>query len=193
MNDPALGRALLRLGYRAIELGLDRANAPPPRACLRTTEDETPAALGRPGACFVTLRKSGKLRGCIGNLESEEPLLENVVTNAYRAAFHDPRFPPLAREELNGLELHVSVIGPMEPVTFRDEAELITKLRPGIDGLVIRAGSCQATFLPAVWKQLPEADAFLRELKQKAELPPRPLTSERLQAWRYAVRSFPGD
>jgi uncharacterized protein len=131
-----------------------------------------PRALLRPGASFVTLKRDGRLRGCIGSLEPSRPLAEDVAQNAYAAARRDPRFPALEPWEIPGLDLSVATLGPHERVTVTARDELLAVLRPGIDGLVVRSGSLRATFLPAVWEQLPSPDAFIDALWQKARLVP---------------------
>ena len=122
-------------------------------------------------ASFVTLRIGGDLRGCTGRLEPEYPLVVDVARNAYRSAFEDPRFAPLRAEESPDLEYHISVLGPREPLPADSEQDLLEKLRPGIDGLVLRDGSAVATFLPSVWESLDEPRRFLHELERKAGLP----------------------
>ena len=105
-------------------------------------------------------------------LETTRPLAEDIAENAFLAAFRDPRFPPLADDELGELEIHLSILTPAEPVSFTSEKDLITRLQPGIDGLILEEGHRRGTFLPSVWEQLPEPEQFLRHLKQKAGLPP---------------------
>ena len=94
-----------------------------------------------------------------------------MSSSAYRAAFADPRFPPVGEQELGELEFHISVLSPQESISIGSEAELLAALRPGVDGLVLREGAVSATFLPAVWRSLPDATDFLRELKRKAGMP----------------------
>lgn len=131
-----------------------------------------PAPLCEPGASFVTLRKGGELRGCTGSLEATRPLVCDVAHNAFRSAFGDPRFYPLRPEELEELDLHISVLSPLVSFPVASEAELLAALRPGIDGLVLREGARGATFLPAVWESLPDPADFLAHLRAKAGLPP---------------------
>jgi AmmeMemoRadiSam system protein A len=127
--------------------------------------------LRKPGACFVTLRRSGRLRGCVGSLDATRSLVEDVAHNAFASAFRDTRFQPLTEaEERAELDLHLSILTPPEPLPCRSEAELLSKLRPGIDGLILRDGSHRATFLPSVWESLVEPKKFLAELKRKAGL-----------------------
>ncbi len=141
------------------------------------------------GASFVTLRLDGTLRGCTGSLEPARPLVTDVALHAYSSAFEDPRFAPLRPEERHALHVHVSVLGPQEPLAFADDVELLARLEPGVDGLVIEAAGRRATFLPAVWSSLPEPEAFLRALKEKAGLPGEP-DAVPLRAWRYRVEEF---
>jgi AmmeMemoRadiSam system protein A len=124
-----------------------------------------------PGATFVTLRKGGALRGCIGSLEAHRPLLVDVKANAIAAAFRDPRFLPLSREELAEVRIEVSLLSPLHPFECVSEADALARLQPSEDGVVLQYGSARATFLPQVWEDLPEPAIFLRELKRKAGLP----------------------
>lgn len=127
--------------------------------------------LGEPGACFVTLTSTGRLRGCIGSLEAWRPLAEDVRANALAAAFRDPRFPPLAPEEFDDVRVEVSVLSEPRPLDVADEQDAVARLRPGVDGVVLTAGRRRGTYLPQVWEQLPEPASFLRSLKRKAGLP----------------------
>ncbi len=149
-----------------------------------------PPALREPRAAFVTLHRAGELRGCTGGLEATHPLVEAVARSAFRSAFHDPRFPPLEAAELAELELGISILGPLEPLPVASQVELLERLRPGVDGLVLREGSAVGTFLPIVWKSLPEPTRFLAELKHKAGLP-REHWSAQLEFQRYSVEEIP--
>jgi AmmeMemoRadiSam system protein A len=140
-------------------------------------------------ATFVTLELGGHLRGCIGMLEACRPLAEDVAQNAQAAAFQDPRFPPLSRDEFDQLEIHISVLSPPEDVTFSSEADLLAQIRPGIDGLILQEDHHRGTFLPSVWEELPEKEEFLVHLKQKAGLPGT-YWSESLQIFRYTTEYF---
>lgn len=132
--------------------------------------DTMPPEMTEIGACFVTLNKNDRLRGCIGSPEAWRPLATDVAENAYRAAFKDPRFPPLKADEADELDIHLSVLSPAHPITFTDEGDLMYKLRPNVDGLIIEDMGRRALFLPSVWKQLPDARPFLEHLKVKAGL-----------------------
>lgn len=156
---------------------------------LPISKDKFVARLCAHGASFVTLTLDGRLRGCIGSLSPERPLVEDVATNAFASAFSDPRFPALEGHEIERLGIEISVLSPAQPLTAESEAGLLAALRPGVDGLILRCGDSRATFLPQVWSQLPEPADFLRQLKQKAGLDAG-YWSEDLQFWRYITESF---
>ena len=145
--------------------------------------------LRTPGASFVTLRHGGELRGCIGTLASRRPLAEDVAANARAAALEDRRFDPVAPEELPGLEIEISVLSPVEPLAVASRPELLALLRPGVDGLVLDDDGQRATFLPAVWEQLPDPEEFLSHLERKAGLEPGRWSATAL-CGRYTVECF---
>lgn len=122
-------------------------------------------------AVFVSLKIAGELRGCVGQWAARFPLFEAVREAARNAAFADPRFSPLGEHELAELRCEVSVLSPLEPLEVHDEAELLLKLRPGVDGLVLSHEFRSALFIPEMWKQLPEPRDFVSWLKRKAGLP----------------------
>ena len=126
--------------------------------------------LAQAGASFVTLTRSGSLRGCIGSLEAARPLGDDVADNARGAAFRDPRFPALTAAEWPACRVEVSLLSAPRPLRFADEDDLLAQLRAGEDGVILEAGGRRATFLPQVWESLPEPRAFLRELARKAGL-----------------------
>jgi AmmeMemoRadiSam system protein A len=158
------GRRLLDLAAASIRNGLDGGRP------LRPAEDDFPAALWRPGASFVTLKKNTRLRGCIGSLVAQRPLAVDVAENAFACAFRDPRFAPLESSEWDEVSLSVTILSPSQPMAFDSEADLLGQLRPATDGLIIEDGSHRALFLPAVWESLPEKKDFLAHLKAKAGL-----------------------
>ncbi|KPK39033.1 MAG: hypothetical protein AMJ69_06730 [Gammaproteobacteria bacterium SG8_47] len=145
-----------------------------------------PPALREKRATFVTLTLGGELRGCIGMLEALRPLIADVSENAYAAAFRDPRFAPVSQQEVNQLDIHVSILNESEPLAFSSEDHLIAQLRPGVDGLILEEGRHRGTFLPSVWESLPQPDEFLRHLKLKAGLPAN-YWSDSVQVSRYTV------
>jgi AmmeMemoRadiSam system protein A len=145
--------------------------------------------LKQPGATFVTLTQDGALRGCIGSLVAYRPLLDDVKENAVAAAFHDPRFPPLRESELEQTEVEVSLLSPVEPMSFSSEHEALAKLRPGEDGVIFEYGIHRSTFLPQVWEQLPEPQEFMAHLKYKAGLSPD-FWAEGIKLSRYHVEKW---
>ncbi len=155
------GQTLLAIARGAIAAQLD----------IPTPPFDEAQWLYESGATFVTLTCAGTLRGCIGSLVAERPLRSDVESNAFAAAFSDPRFPPLSKREYREIEVEVSLLSPMQPVTVESETHALTLLRPGIDGVLLEYGPRRSTFLPQVWEQLPEPRAFLAHLKQKAGLP----------------------
>ncbi len=142
-------------------------------------------------ASFVTLRIGDKLRGCTGTLEAVRPLVVDVAENAFASAFRDPRFAPLGHEEFTTLDLHISILDSPERLAVDSEEELLRALRPGRDGLILEEGVRRATFLPAVWEQLPAPRDFVWHLKQKAGLT-ADYWSPSLRLFRYAVREIEG-
>ena len=133
---------------------------------------DVPPRLQARRACFVTLTKGGQLRGCIGSIFPQESLYQAVVRRARSAAIEDPRFPPVRPNELEQIEIEVSVLTVPKPLEFASAKELLDKLRPGIDGVVLRVDGQQSTYLPQVWQQLPDRRQFMSELAQKAGLAP---------------------
>jgi AmmeMemoRadiSam system protein A len=145
--------------------------------------------LNDPAATFVTLKQGGELRGCIGSLKARYPLMDDLQNNAISAAFHDPRFPPLSKDELDQTEIEVSLLSEPEPVTFSDEADALSQLKPDIDGIIFECGGYRSTFLPQVWEKLPSPELFMAHLKQKAGLAPD-FWSDEVLIYRYSVEKF---
>jgi len=174
---------LLQLARQSIEHGLLKGK--PVIVRIEDFHDE----LQQPGAAFVTLHKNNNLRGCVGNLEARQPLVCDIADNAFAAAFRDNRFPLVSSDELNQLHIEISVLTPQQPITFTSEAELLEALEPHIDGIVLQDGYFRSTFLPSVWKQLPDKHDFLKHLKLKAGLDTNHWSSS-LKAYRYRTISF---
>src|SRR4051794_7017400 len=146
--------------------------------------------LREPGATFVTLRLKENLRGCVGSIQAYRPLFDDVWLNARASAFHDTRFAPVEREELAEIAIEVSRLSPPEPLPpFAREEEATAALRPGVDGIILEAGSHRATFLPQVWEQLPDPTEFLAHLKRKAGLS-QGFWSPDVQLLRYSVMKW---
>lgn len=140
-------------------------------------------------ASFVTLHQHGELRGCIGSLTATLPLVQDVSEHAFAAAFKDPRFTRVTEVELETISIHLSVLSPPQPLNFESESELLEQIRPGIDGLILKEGSHQGTFLPSVWQSLPDPSLFLSHLKQKARLEPD-YWSDSITVERYTTESW---
>ena len=178
------GRELLNLMARTIRHGFT-SNTLPDVSLGSFAE-----SLRQERATFVTLELNGQLRGCIGSIVANRPLVLDIVENAFRAAFRDPRFPKLTPREVEGLTLSLSVLSPMSPMHFNDEADLLAQLRPGEDGLMIQDSDKRSVFLPQVWEQLPHRRDFLNHLKAKAGMVSGHWSSG-FKAWRFTVRKLP--
>ena len=157
---------------------------PPP-----TGSTTRPTALSPWRATFVTLTENERLRGCIGTLAAHRPLIEDALANTAKAGLADPRFPPLKESDLAGLRLDVSILSHPRPLPTGSESELAAALEPDRDGLILAAGKRRALFLPSVWRQVPDAQAFVRHLMAKAGLESNPWPEE-LKARRFRVESF---
>lgn len=140
-------------------------------------------------ASFVTLTLDGRLRGCIGSMAPHRALLVDVVDNAWKAAFGDRRFPPLTADELDRLEVSVSILSTPVAMSFADQADLCRQVRPDVDGLIMQDGDRRGLFLPSVWSGLPKAETFVTHLKRKAGLP-ADHWSDSLRVFRYTTESF---
>ena len=139
---------------------------------------------------FVTLTLNKQLRGCIGSLTSDEPIRTGVRRNAINAAFHDPRFAPLSAADFEKVKIEVSILSEPQRLNYRDSDDLVKKLRPGVDGVILRKDSASATFLPQVWEQLPETHDFLSHLCMKAGLAVDAWQNTRLDVSTYQVQHF---
>lgn len=179
MSDAPLGNALLVRARNAIAGAFGLSPQP---------ESDHPV-LHAPGATFVTLTQSGQLRGCIGSLEAWRLLNEDVRANAQAAAFRDPRFPPLARAELECTRVEVSLLSSPAAMPVADEEDAIRQMRPGIDGMIFECHGRRGTFLPQVWESLPEPHDFLTHLKQKTGFSPD-FWSPDVKLYRYEVQKW---
>jgi AmmeMemoRadiSam system protein A len=182
--SPQDRQTLLELARETIAREV-RGEKPPSVDIKAVSED-----LRRDAACFVTLTKYGQLRGCIGSLEARQPLVLDVRDNAVGAAFRDPRFPPVSAGELDDLHIEISVLSPPEPLDYDGSDDLIAKLRPDVDGVVIESGWNRATFLPQVWEKIPDPHAFMQNLCLKAYLPADAYRRPGLDVYTYQVEMF---
>jgi AmmeMemoRadiSam system protein A len=187
MDDPLSNeekQMLLSLARSALEAGVRGAARPQPDL------DAMPPRLGADGASFVTLTIHGELRGCIGALEASQPLATDVCEHAVAAALEDPRFPPVRPDELARIDVEVSRLTAPYELQYRDPDELLQKLRPGVDGVILRDGGRRATFLPQVWEKLPDKSEFLDNLCAKMGASPDAWRRQHLQVQTYQVEEF---
>ena len=183
------GRILLKLARQTIcrKLGLP-TDKDEDRALTRSLQLDD--MFCRRCGVFVTLQINSRLRGCIGSLTGTETVQEGVKRNAVCAAFNDSRFPPLTADECDRITIEISILTEPQPLTYKDANDLLTKLRPQVDGVIIRKNVYGATFLPQVWSQLPHPEDFLSRLCMKAGLPIDIWRNEKLSVETYQVQHF---
>lgn len=140
-------------------------------------------------ACFVTLTLHHQLRGCIGSIIAHQSLIDDLISNAVSAAFHDPRFPSLSREEFPETAIEVSLLTHPKEVNYTDRDNLFQIIRPHVDGVILRLNNHQATFLPQVWDELDDFDTFFAHLGLKAGIGSDPL-SYHPEIYTYQVDKF---
>lgn len=187
MSDPLTPeekQTLLRLARQALELGVRGEKLPP------LDWDSLSPTLRADGASFVTLTARGDLRGCIGALEAYQPLAADVREHAIAAALEDYRFRPVQVAELGGISIEVSRLTAPVPLEYSNPEDLIKKLRPGVDGVVLRDAGRRATFLPQVWEKLPDAEDFLANLCHKMGASPDLWRRKHLEVLTYQVEEF---
>lgn len=183
MLSPENQRLLRELAYSSIKHGLETGKP------IHVDMSQYSAELQAKKATFVTLHRDEKLRGCIGILKPVRPLVEDVAYNAWAAAFTDNRFMPLSAKEFDDLDVHISILGTPEDIAFSSEDDLVHKIRPGVDGLILEEGAYKGTFLPSVWESLADPRDFLNHLKLKAGLL-EDHWSDQVKVKRYTVDEF---
>lgn len=177
-------KTLLRLAREAMEHAVRGEKLPPLDLASLSPR------LREPGASFVTLTIEGQLRGCIGTLEAYQPLAADVREHAIAAALQDPRFPPVREDELSRIQVEVSRLTRPLPLDYKDAADLLSKLRPGVDGVILRDGFRRATFLPQVWEKIPNPVEFLDNLCYKMGASPDLWRRKHLDVLTYQVEEF---
>lgn len=177
-------KTLLRLAREAMEYAVQGKDLPPLDASALTP------SLREHGASFVTLTMNGQLRGCIGALEARQSLAEDVREHAVAAALEDPRFPPVSEDELSGINIEVSRLTRPVPLQYKDADDLLSKLRPHVDGVILSEGFRRATFLPQVWEKIPDPSAFLDNLCYKMGANPTAWRARHLEVLTYQVEEF---
>jgi AmmeMemoRadiSam system protein A len=175
---------LLQIARQALEQAVDQSK---PAAHMVQSSS---VRLQEPGASFVTLTVNGSLRGCIGALEPYQPLIDDVREHAMAAAMQDYRFPPVTPQELAGIRIEVSRLTQPVPLEYSDAEDLLKKIRPQIDGVVIRDGIRRATFLPQVWEKIADPAEFLEHLCLKLGAAPDLWQQKHLDILVYQVEEF---
>lgn len=184
--DEKKGEILLEIARKTIaeRLGLSYESSSDLDAESRDTAFES-----RWGT-FVTLKINDQLRGCIGNLLPDKPLISAVQDNAVNAAFQDPRFAPLSKQEFEKIQIEVSLLTEPKPLDYKDGRDLLDKLRSHVDGVILRKGPYSSTFLPQVWEQLPDKRTFLEQLCMKAGLTADAWQKGDIEVMTYQVQYF---
>lgn len=171
----AIARASMTQGVRTGRpISVDTRRLPPALTDIRCT--------------FVTLRSASNLRGCTGSLKPIKPLAIDVADVACQTLF-DPRFSPVSAHEVDRIDIEISVLSPLTELPVISEVDLLARLQPDVDGLVLIAGAYSATLLPKVWESLPDPRQFVSELKGKAGLSPD-FWSDDIRLYRYHTETF---
>ena len=188
--SPEHRQKLLNAAAQSVAGGIKNGKAP------GVAVESYPWPLRAQRASFVTLKIGGKLRGCVGSVKPHTPIVNDVVGNAFKAAFGDKRFSPLTADEVrdaeSNLSLSVSILSHPRPMRFASEAEATDALSPGEDGVILQTREGRGLFLPQVWESLPEPPAFLRQLKVKAGLT-EDFWSDKVQLFRFRTETFGAD
>ncbi len=178
------GQYLLREARRTIEKELFHKKG------QTQTDTDLPGIFQERRGTFVTLTSDGNLRGCIGHIIPQESLIDGIRVNSINAAFRDPRFPPMSRDEWDRIKIEISILSDPKPLLYDTADDLLTRLRPGVDGVIIKKGFRQSTFLPQVWEQLPNPREFLTHLCLKAGLNGNEWQKGDLDVSTYQVQAF---
>jgi len=178
-------KILLRLAREAMERGVRGEELPP------LDLSSLSAPLREEGSSFITLTSHGQLRSCIGALEAYQSLAEDVREHAVAAALKDPRFPSVREDELNGIEIEVSRLTRAVPLEYKDADDLLSKLHPHVDGVILRDDAFhRATFLPQVWEKIPKPAEFLNNLCYKMGVEPDLWRRKHFAVLTYQVEEF---
>jgi len=178
------GKYLLSVARKTIEDSLSG------RKNEEKSNENFPPIFNEERGTFVTLTMGGHLRGCIGHIIAQESLIEGIRVNAINAAFRDPRFDPVGKKDWDRIKMEISILTDPKPLAYSDADDLLKKLRSGIDGVILKKGYRQSTFLPQVWEQLPEKEEFLNHLCQKAGLDGNAWRKGDLEVSTYQVQAF---
>ena len=178
MSKMPLPLTLCRLARKTIEAYINGEKFEPDKATKEKYKEKK--------ACFVTLSINGRLRGCVGCLEAKKELWKNVQENAIHAAFHDPRFMPLTKDELKEIKIEVSVLNVAKKLKFENEKDLLDKIDTNM-GIILKRNFNSATFLPQVWEEIPDKIDFLECLSRKAGLDKNAWKQPSTELWYYTV------
>ena len=181
---------LLQIARQALEAAVRQAAGEEPPVAPPLDRATLPPSMLEPGATFVTLTRGGDLRGCIGALEAYQPLVDDVCEHAAAAALQDYRFPTVKPAELAELKIEISRLTQPVPLVYQNAADLLQKLRPGIDGVILRDGWRRATFLPQVWEKVSDPQEFLKHLCNKMGAAPDLWKHKKLEVLIYQVEEF---
>ena len=185
MLTPQSQQFLLALARSSIETFLSTQKK------IRINEADLPSTkLTESHGTFVTLTIRGELRGCIGKLEGDDKLYRDIIDNAISAAFHDPRFPPVDRAELDDIKIEISILTTPVLIDYQNESDVLNKITPNTDGIILKKDFHQATFLPQVWEELPDKIELLTHLSIKAGLSSDGWKDEGVAVWKYQVEKF---
>ncbi|MDO8755556.1 MAG: AmmeMemoRadiSam system protein A [Anaerolineales bacterium] len=177
-------QTLLRLAREALEHAVKGQAIP-----RLDTQSLTPT-LREHGASFVTLTIHAELRGCIGALEAYQPLAEDVREHAVSAALQDPRYRPIVESELSRIRLEVSRLTAPHLLEYSSSKDLLKKLKPHVDGVILKNDLRRATFLPQVWEKIPDPVDFLDQLCMKMGASKKLWRDTKLQVYVYQVEEF---
>ena len=175
---------LLTIARQALENAVRCEPLPPIKL------DDLPPVLQETGASFVTLTIDGSLRGCIGALDPYQPLAMDVQEHAVAAAIQDYRFPRVKPAELPHIQIEVSALTPRTRLAYQSPQDLVARLRPHIDGVILQEGLRKATFLPQVWDKLPDPEDFLSHLCMKMGVSADLWHKKKLDVFVYQVQEF---
>ncbi len=184
--SPAQGNRLITLARQTLQQAFLKKATPKSEDPQEVADD----IFQKPGGVFVTLKKNGNLRGCIGSLTSKKPLWQGVCENTRNAAFRDPRFEALKASELAEVSIEVSVLTTPISLIYDAKEDLLQRLQPHVDGVILKKGSATATFLPQVWQQLPDPRDFLSHLCLKAGLSANSWEKDKPDISVYQVQAF---
>ena len=174
------GKDLLKLAYDSVSEAVLNDTT------ISISRGDYPNDMFNKGASFVTIYKNGELRGCIGTIVPHQAVVHDIAQNTYKAAKEDSRFSPIEPKELKDLTISISLLTDYEEIKYTDEADLLSKIKAGSDGIIIRDGNRQSVYLPSVWEQLPKKQEFLNSLKIKAGLSPT-YWSNNIKTYRFRV------